>query len=99
MIGLEPAVPVLLDLVRQGALSPMRLIESLSTMPARVGKIEGGTLKEGAVADLAVIDPERRWTIVASSLSSRSTNTPFLNRDVQGKAVLTVVGGQVVYES
>jgi dihydroorotase len=99
MIGLEPAVPVLLDLVRDGVLTPLRLVETLSTQPSRVGKLPGGTLREGAAADLAVIDPERRWTISSATLSSRSTNTPFLNRDVRGKAVLTVVAGQIVYEA
>jgi dihydroorotase len=99
MIGLEPAVPVLLDLVRDGLLTPLRLAETLSTQPARVAKLPLGTLREGAAADIAVIDPERRWTISAASLSSRSTNTPFLHREVQGKAVLTVVAGQIVYEA
>jgi dihydroorotase len=99
MIGLEPAVPLLLDLVREGALSEMRLCEVLSTQPARVAKLEAGTLKTGALADIAVIDPERRWTISASSLNSRSTNTPFLHREVRGKAVMTIVGGKVVYEA
>lgn len=99
MIGLEPAVPVLLDLVRDGLLSPLRLVETLSTQPAKVGKLPGGTLREGSPADIAVIDPNRRWTINAGSLSSRSTNTPFLNKEVQGKAVLTIVNGQIVYEA
>jgi dihydroorotase len=99
MIGLEPAIPVLLDLVREGVLSPMRWVEVLSTAAARVGRIAGGSLKEGAPADLAVIDPDLRWTIDTPSLHSRSTNTPYLNKQVQGKAVMTVVAGQVVYES
>ncbi|HEX7478278.1 MAG TPA: dihydroorotase [Polyangiales bacterium] len=99
MIGLEPAVPVLLDLVREGILSPMRLVEALSTKPARLGKLEGGTLKPGSAADIAVIDPERRWTINPASLASRSSNTPFLNKEVRGKAILTMVAGQIVYES
>jgi dihydroorotase len=99
MIGLEPAVPVLLDLVRDGLLTPLRLVEVLSTQPARVGKLPGGSLREGSDADIAVIDPNRRWTINASSLSSRSTNTPFLNKEVQGRAVLTIVNGQIVYEA
>jgi dihydroorotase len=99
MIGLEPAVPVLLDLVRDGLLTPLRLIETLSTQPARVGKLPGGTLREGSPADIAVIDPNRRWTISASSLRSRSTNTPFLNKEVRGKAVWTIVNGQIVYEA
>jgi dihydroorotase len=99
MIGLEPAVPVLLDLVRDGVLTPLRLVETLSTQPARLGKLSGGNLREGAAADLAVIDPDRRWTISSATLSSRSTNTPFLHREVRGKAVLTVVAGQIVYEA
>jgi len=99
MIGLESAVPVLLDLVRDGLLTPLRLCETLSTQPARIGKLPGGTLREGSAADIAVIDPELRWTINAASLCSRSTNTPLLNREVRGKAVFTIVGGQIVYEA
>jgi dihydroorotase len=99
MIGLEPAVPVLLDLVRDGLLTPLRLCDALSTTPARIGKLPGGTLREGELADLAVIDPEQRWTISAASLCSRSTNTPFLDREVRGKNLLTVVAGQIVYEA
>jgi dihydroorotase len=99
MIGLESAVPVLLDLVRDGLLTPLRLVETLSTQPARIGKLPGGTLREGGPGDIAVIHPERTWTINASSLRSRSTNTPFLNKEVRGKCVLTVVAGQVVYEA
>ena len=99
MIGLEPAVPVLLDLVRDGLLTPLRLVETLSTQPARIGKLPGGSLREGAPGDVAVIHPERKWTINASTLHSRSTNTPFLNKEVRGKCVLTVVSGQVVYEA
>ena len=99
MIGLEPCVPVLLDLVRDGLLTPLRLVETLSTQPARVGRLPGGSLRVGEPADIAVIDPERRWTISASSLCSRSTNTPFLHKEVRGKAVLTIVNGQIVYEA
>ena len=99
MIGLEPAIPLLLDLVRDGVLSPLRLFDALSTRPARVAKLEGGTLTPGALADIAIIDPELRWTISAASLCSRSSNTPFLQREVRGKAVMTIVGGEVVYEA
>jgi dihydroorotase len=98
MIGLEPAIPVLLGLVREGALSPMRLIESLSSSAARVAGLPAGTLKEGATADIAVIDPELDWTMDASSLSSRSVNTPLLGQRVRGRNSLTIVDGQVVYE-
>jgi dihydroorotase len=99
MIGLEPAVAMLLGLVRDGALSAGRLIEALSTSPARVAGLEAGTLREGAPADVAVIDPELVWTLDAASLSSRSTNTPLLNQTLRGRTVLTIVDGEIVYES
>ena len=99
MIGLEPAVPALLELVRSEWLTPLRLCETLSTQPARVAKLPGGTLREGSLADIAIIDPERRWTISAASLHSRSTNTPWLHKEVRGKAVMTIVAGQIVYEA
>jgi dihydroorotase len=98
MIGLEPAIPVLLGLVRDGLLTPLRLIETLSTAPARVAGLEGGGLQVGARADLTMIDPELDWTLDASSLSSRSSNTPFLGQRMRGRTVMTVVDGQVVYE-
>jgi dihydroorotase len=56
-------------------------------------------LREGADADIAIIDPERRWTISAASLHSRSTNTPWLHKEVRGKALMTIVAGQIVYEA
>ncbi len=98
LIGLEPAVPVLLGLVREGVLTPLRLIETLSTAPARLSGLEAGTLKEGAPADIALIDPELDWTLDAASLSSRSTNTPLLGRTVRGRNMLTLVDGEIVYE-
>jgi dihydroorotase len=98
LIGLEPAVPMLLELVRDGSLTPARLIEALTSAPAKAAGLEAGSLRVGAPADLAVIDPDLDWTIEASSLSSRSTNTPLLHRKVRGRAVLTLVDGDVVYE-
>jgi dihydroorotase len=98
MIGLEPAIPVLLGLVREGALSATRLIESLTSSAARAAGLPAGTLKEGAPADIAVLDPEADWTIDAGSLSSRSANTPLLGQRVRGRNSLTIVDGQVVYE-
>jgi dihydroorotase len=99
LIGLEPAVPMLLSLVRDGGLSPLRLIEALTSAPARVAGLEAGTLREGAPADLTVIDPDLDWTLDASSLSSRSTNTPLLHQKVRGRAILTIVDGEIIYES
>jgi dihydroorotase len=99
LIGLEPAVPMLLGLVRDGTLSPLRLIETLSTAPAKLTGLEAGSLKEGAPADIAVIDPELDWTLDVASLSSRSVNTPLLGQRMRGRNLLTIVDGEIVYES
>ncbi len=98
LIGLEQAVPVLLDLVRDGVLTPARFIEALSTSPARVAKIPGGSLRKDQAAHLTIIDPEKEWTMEAKSLHSRSFNTPFLGKRVQGAITLTVVDGEIVYQ-
>jgi dihydroorotase len=98
MIGLEPALAVLLSLVRDGLLTPRRLVESLSTAPARIAHLDVGTLREGSLADVALIDPDVDWTLDVASVCSRSSNTPFLDRKMRGRAVMTVVGGKIVYE-
>ena len=96
--GLETTFAALLPLVNQGHFSALRLVEALSTSPSRVAQIEGGTLKEGARADLVLLDPALRWTITKEALRSRSHNTPLLNKEVVGAVRMTVVGGDVVWE-
>ena len=90
---------MLLDLVRDELLSPLRLIDALSTRPAKIGRFESGGLAVGAPADLALIDPDAEWTLDVASLCSRSSNTPYLDKPMRGRTVMTVVGGEVVYES
>ena len=96
--GLETTFPALLPLVKNGTLSALRLVEALSTSPARVGRIEGGSLKVGERADIVLLDPEARWTITREALRSRSHNTPLLNREVVGAVRMTVVAGEVVWQ-
>jgi dihydroorotase len=72
--------------------------KALSTAPAKVGRLAGGSLAVGSAADLTVIDPELGWTLSPTSLSSRSTNTPFLDRQVKGAVRMTLVDGRPVYE-
>jgi len=97
MIGLETAVPLVLALVRAGTLSPADFVTRLSAGPARVFGLPGGSLADGAPADVTVVDPEVAWTCDGRALRSRSHNTPFSGRALRGRVALTVVGGSIVY--
>lgn len=97
--GLETAIATLLELVRADALKPLRLVAALSTAPAKLlGDEDAGSLRENTRADVTVIDPDEEWVVSATSLQSRSHNTPFLEREVTGRAALTIVDGRVVFE-
>lgn len=98
MLGLETALPIILDFVRMGSLDERRAIAALTGAPARAFGLSGGGLAVGAVADLCVIDPERPMTITAEDLASKSKNTPFLGQTLAGRAVLTLVEGRCVFD-
>lgn len=97
VIGLETALPALLRLVEQGALSLSTVIERLTSGPAACFGLDAGGLAVGAPADVTLIDPKLRYTIRPEHFLSRSGNTPFVGWDVCGRAVATVVGGRLVY--
>ncbi len=97
MIGLETAVPLSLEMVRSGILSPAQLVSLMSTRPAAVLGLPGGTLDAGTIGDVTVIDPEAAWTVDPASLRSRSKNTPFGGHRMTGRAVLTIVAGGIAF--
>jgi dihydroorotase len=98
IIGLETALGLALtELVGGGLLDLPTLIARMSTMPARVFDLPGGTLAPGAAADVAVIDPAVRWTVDPAAFYSKSRNTPFGGRELRGRADVTIVRGQVVF--
>ncbi len=98
ILGLETTLAVCLEhLVRPGHLALGRLVELLTVGPARVLGLPGGTLAAGSPADVTVIDLDRRWAIEPKSFRSKSRNTPFGGWPVTGGAVLTIVGGRVVF--
>lgn len=99
IVGLETAVPLTLALVREGLLSPLRAIDLLSWGPARIFRLPGGRIEAGHPADLTVIDPDVAWEIDATRFESKGRNTPFHGWSVHGRAVMTVVGGKIVYEA
>jgi dihydroorotase len=94
IVGLETAVHVLLDrLVRPGRIDLPTLVARLSSGPARLMNLPGGSLAAGAPADITVLDLEQPWTVTPSTFRSRSRNTPFSGWKGVGAPVMTIVGG------
>jgi dihydroorotase len=96
--GLETAVSLCCDrLVHAGLLSLSRLIELLSVNPARILRVAGGALSEGAAADVTILAPDLAVTVAAARMRSRSKNTPFDGWTLRGGVAATIVGGRAVY--
>jgi dihydroorotase len=95
IIGLETALPLTLALVRDQVIDEARLVELMAVNPAAILGIPSGTLSPGAAADITLIDPQRQWLYAADQVVSKSRNTPFLDWKLQGRAVLTMVGGTI----
>lgn len=98
IIGLETSVPLTLELVRQGVIDEAGLVRLLSANPARILNVPGGTLAAGGLADVTVIDPALRFVYSPDIVISKSRNSPFLGRSLQGRAVMTVIGGRVTHD-
>ena len=96
VVGFETALPVGLELVREERMTPLELVDRLSTRPARVLGIGGGALEAGGPADLVLVDPERIWKVELPRLTSRSKNSAFLGRELRGRSLRTWVGGRLV---
>jgi len=96
IIGLETSLPLSLKLVEEGVLTLAQLIEKMSCNPAKILGLGRGTLQNGTVADITLIDPAVEWSVEADSLASKSKNSPFIGWKVKGKATATVLAGQVV---
>ena len=97
VIGLETAFALTYThLVQRGILSLSSAIEKLSTGPARILGLPGGTLAPGAPADVAVFDLQEEWTVAPDEFRSKSANSPFLGQKLIGRAVFTVLGGRIV---
>jgi dihydroorotase len=98
IVGLETAVSLALDrLVHAGRIRLSRMVELLSVNPARILNVPGGTISEGAPADLTIIAPDVKVKIEAAKLRSRSKNTPFDGWELRGGVAATLVGGRPLY--
>ena len=97
-VGLDTMLSAALSLFHNGNIGLPRLIEALSQRPAAILGLEQGRLAAGAPADFVVIDPQLSWKVEDKTLHSRSKNSPFEYRTLEGRAVETVVAGRTVYE-
>ena len=97
-IGMETSLAATLTAL-QGKMSLSRILEKMSVNPARILGIPGGTLREGANADVVLFDPEKEWVVDPEKLHGKSKNTPFKGRKLKGKVVLTIFRGRVVYDA
>ena len=101
MLGLETAVPLTLELVSEGVIDLAKAIQMLTMNPARLFSLHRqgvGTLREGAPADICIVDVDRQWSVDRSAVQSKSQNTPFHGRAMQGRAVMTLVQGKIVHD-
>ena len=97
MIGLETALSIcIMELIETKILSWTELIEKLSLNPSRILKLNRSTFAEGAVADIAIIDPKKEWVYKKEGIESKSCNSPFIGWTLKGLATDVIVGGKVV---
>ncbi len=97
--GLETALGLcMLALVKPGHLTLSGLIDRMSCAPARIMRLDGGTLRRGAIADIVVLDPDERWTVDPADFRSRSRNTPLAGWELVGRVHRTLVGGELRFD-
>jgi dihydroorotase len=100
IIGFETALGLgISELVEAGILTLPELLERMSTIPAGIFHLPGGSLVPGQVADVVVFDPTHKWVVDPGQFLSKSRNTPFGGRELQGRVVLTLVGGRTVFQA
>jgi dihydroorotase len=97
-IGLETMLTAGLRLVHSGEIELITLLRAMSTRPAELLGIPGGTLKSGAPADVIVVDTDVPWVVDPTELKSKCKNTPFDEARMLGRVVRTIVAGRTVYE-
>ncbi len=95
--GMETSLALSLNLVHDTTLSWDELVAKMSCNPARILNLPKGTLLRGSDADITVIDPQLKWTVDVKDFRSLGKNSPFNGRECLGKAVMTIVGGEIKY--
>jgi len=100
IIGLETELGLFVDLLvhKHRRVDIVRLIEMYTAEPAKLLKLEAGTLSVGAPADVTLLNPDLEWTVQIDKFESESRNSPFNGWKLKGRAVRTIVGGKTVWE-
>lgn len=95
--GLETALGLgITSLVKPGHLTMLQLLEKMTSNPAALYKLPGGSIEAGKPADLVIFDPDEEWTV--GDFASKSSNTPFTGETLYGKIHYTICGGEVIYK-
>jgi dihydroorotase len=98
IVGLETALAVLVThLVAPGIIDYPMLVEKMAVAPARIFKLDGGSLRRGTVGDVTVFDPDAEWVVDPAGFVSKGRNTPYAGQTLRGRAMYTLVGGAVVH--
>lgn len=99
IVGLETAFALTVtELVDKGYLTKMQLVEKMSTNPAKILGIDKGTIEEGKMADMVIVDFDEPYTIDKGKFASKGKNTPFDGKEVKGRVLMTLVDGTIIYE-
>lgn len=99
IVGLETSVALTItNLVKKGYITPLQMAAKMSFNPARVLGIDKGTLDEGAVADVTIINPDKEYVIDVEEFVSKGKNTPFNGYKVFGEVEYTIMNGDIVYQ-
>ena len=98
-IGIETLLPLALELYHNESLPLDKIIKCLTINPAKILKIDKGTLKKGSDGDLCIFDLEKPWIVKAEDLKSKSKNTAIENRKLQGKVIMTFLNGELAYSN
>jgi len=99
VVGLETLLPIALELVHNGTLGLIDLLDKLTRAPAELLRLDAGRLRKGAPADLVLFDPEAPGQVRVEDLKSLSKNTAFEGRLIQGKVLRTLVDGRTIYQA
>ncbi len=98
IIGLQTALPMALNLYREGVISLKKVVEMFTVNPAKILNLPYGTLKVGSPADITVFDPNKEWILNEETNFSKSKNTPLWGKILRGKVIYTIKEGKVVYK-